>query len=255
MPKVSVIIPVYNVEKYLRQCMDSVVNQTLSDIEIICVNDCSPDNSLSILQEYADKDKRIKVIDLPQNGGLGHARNVVLDITTGDYIMYLDSDDWLELNACEIAYNHISKNKNDFVFFNYNNYSDDTKEIQYNDKRFESLASQPNLSDINPAEIDKSFFSPVTAWSKIYNREFLLINKMKFYEERKTYEDKFFYTRALNCANSISFINKPLYNYRKREGSITRVLINNIDYLYASDKVFDYLLESHARKNLIKSII
>ena len=83
MPKVSVIIPVYNVERYLRQCMDSVVNQTLKDIEIICVNDCSPDNSIAILQEYANKDNRIKIINLKENGGLGHARNVALEHVTG----------------------------------------------------------------------------------------------------------------------------------------------------------------------------
>ena len=115
MPKVSVIIPVYNVEKYLHQCLDSVANQTLKDIEIICVNDCSKDNSLDILNEYAKKDSRIKIINFEENKGPGVARNAALDIAQGEYIMFLDPDDWYELNACETAYNQIVENNNDIV--------------------------------------------------------------------------------------------------------------------------------------------
>ena len=118
MPKVSVIIPVYNVEKYITQALDSVVNQTLVDIEIICVNDCTPDKSFEIVKEYALKDKRFSLLELELNQGQGVARNKALEIAKGDYIMFLDPDDWYELDACEKAYNQISKNNNEMVFFN-----------------------------------------------------------------------------------------------------------------------------------------
>ena len=111
MTKVSIIIPVYNRENYLPKALDSAVNQTLKDIEIICIDDCSTDNSLGILKEYASKDNRIIVLEQKENQGQGVARNRALDIAKGEYIMCLDSDDWLELNACELAYNQISKNK------------------------------------------------------------------------------------------------------------------------------------------------
>ena len=103
MVKVSVVLPVYNVEPYLRDCMDSIVNQTLTDIEIICVNDGSPDNSLDILNEYAAKDDRISVYD-QENGGHAVATNRGIDLATGDYLFLMDSDDVLDLRALELTY-------------------------------------------------------------------------------------------------------------------------------------------------------
>ena len=104
MPKVSVIIPVYNVEKHLERCLDSVVNQTLKDIEIICVNDASTDNSINILKKYAQKDKRINIIDLPENLGAGNARNKALDIAKSEYIGFIDSDDFVDLDFYKKLY-------------------------------------------------------------------------------------------------------------------------------------------------------
>ena len=97
-PKISVIIPVYNVEKYLSECLDSIVNQTFKDIEVICVNDCSTDNSLSILKEYASKDKRIKIISISSNRGCGYARKIALREASGEYILLCDSDDKYSYN-------------------------------------------------------------------------------------------------------------------------------------------------------------
>ena len=102
MPLISVIIPVYNVEKYLRECLDSVINQTYKNLEIICVNDCSTDSSPEILEEYAKKDRRIIIKKNPKNIGLGLTRNEGIKIASGEYIHCLDSDDWLELYAYEI---------------------------------------------------------------------------------------------------------------------------------------------------------
>ena len=105
MSKVSVIIPVYNTEKFLRKCLDSVCNQTLQDIEIICINDCSTDGSLEILREYAGKDNRIKLIELFENGGAAKARNIGIDIAHGEYIGFVDSDDFVDLDFYEKLYN------------------------------------------------------------------------------------------------------------------------------------------------------
>lgn len=117
MPKVSVLIPVYNVEPYIRQCLDSVVNQTLKDIEIICVDDCSPDNSFDICRQYARDDARFRLLAHQKNKGILAARKTAVEAATSDYIMFLDSDDALESNACERAYAAITQVDVDILQF------------------------------------------------------------------------------------------------------------------------------------------
>ena len=114
-PKISVIIPVYNTEKYLRQCLDSVVNQTLKDIEIICINDGSTDNSLQILNEYASSDNRIKLINLIANKGVSFARNFGIRLSKGRYIGFVDSDDWIDLSFYENLYLTTKKQDSDII--------------------------------------------------------------------------------------------------------------------------------------------
>ncbi len=118
MPAISVIIPIYNVEKYLRRCLDSVLNQTFSDWQAICVNDGSPDGSAAILSEYAARDKRFIVVD-KENGGLSDARNAGMQVATGEYILYLDSDDFIHPQTMEIAYSLALRDKSDIVSFTY----------------------------------------------------------------------------------------------------------------------------------------
>ena len=112
-PKISIIVPVYNVEPYLRQCLNSLVNQTLKDIEIICVNDGSPDDCLSILHEHAEKDNRIAVIN-QKNTGLSGARNSGLKVASGEYVMFVDSDDWVDVRICEELYNAALRENADY---------------------------------------------------------------------------------------------------------------------------------------------
>lgn len=116
MPKVSVIIPVYNTEPYLYECLNSIINQTLKDIEIICVNDGSTDSSLNILEKYAEYDSRI-VIFSQENKGQSVARNVGLSAASGEYVYFMDSDDVLSLNAMETLFNHATKDKTDIIYF------------------------------------------------------------------------------------------------------------------------------------------
>ncbi len=130
-PKISIIIPVYNVEKYLKDCMDSVVNQTYKDIEIICVNDCSADNSLDILNEYAEKDSRIIVINKPVNQGLLSARKTGVAAANGEYIIFLDSDDYIKADLCKFIADITQKYDNDIIQFNIDvkNYSGEDKNV------------------------------------------------------------------------------------------------------------------------------
>ena len=119
-PQISVIIPVYNVEQYLSKCLESIINQTLQDIEIICINDGSTDNSLQILEEYAQKDSRMIVIN-QENQGVGVARNKGLEIARGDYIWFVDSDDYVERNGLDYVYEKSKENNADIVCFGVNN--------------------------------------------------------------------------------------------------------------------------------------
>ena len=118
MPAISVIIPIYNVEKYLRRCLDSVLNQTFSDWEAICVNDGSPDGSAAILSEYAARDARFKIVNKP-NGGLSDARNAGMAVATGDYVLYLDSDDFIHPQTMEITHYMAMRDGSDIVSFTY----------------------------------------------------------------------------------------------------------------------------------------
>ena len=216
MPKVSVIVPVYNVEEYLRQALDSVVNQTLEDLEIICVDDCSTDNSLDILKEYASKDSRFKIYQQKENQGQGVARNIALDMATGEYIMFLDPDDWLDIHACEIAYNKIKKNNNDIVFFNFNYYKETPNTIIIKkSQHLKFLYDYLDNDDIKLYEIEGLTFTSAAIWCQIYNRKFLKDNNTKFSETR-TCEDNPFYFTAICNAKSISVIMKEIYYYRMR---------------------------------------
>ena len=212
-PKVSVIIPVYNMEKYLRQALDSVINQTLKDIEIICVDDCSTDNSLKILEEYASKDERFVILKQEQNQGQGVARNRALDIAKGEYIMFLDPDDWYELNACELCYNQISKNKNDFVIFPHYAYKEDTKEKKILKNRIKPFSSEIDNPNINLHELKNKYLVNCYTVCQIYSKDFLNKNDIR-YSKHRICEDAKFFVKVLSEANNISVLQTPLYTYR-----------------------------------------
>ena len=220
MPKVSILIPVYNVEKYLRQCLDSVVNQTFRDIEIICVNDCSPDNSLSILKAYTQKDDRIKIIDLKEHIELGKVRNIALQEVSSEYIMFVDSDDWLELNACESAYNKIVKDDTDFVMFGIFEHYESTNTTKLNLNKILPFYNKFQENPFDTKDIDFPFLANAFCWYKIYKTSFLLSNDIKF--EKTFYADQFFNVQLFRFAKRISILYKPLYYYRARKGSVTQ---------------------------------
>ena len=177
MPKVSVLVPVYNVERYLRECLDSIVNQTLKDIEIICINDGSTDSSLSILEEYAKNDSRIKIID-KSNSGYGISMNIGLDNATGDYVGIIESDDFADLGMFETLYNMAVENKVDLVKSDWYCYwTKNNSDIKANaiskelSNRVFSTKDEPFVLKMQPA-----------IWSGIYKREFLKENDVRFLE-------------------------------------------------------------------------
>ena len=215
-PKVSVIIPVYNVEKYLRQCLNSVINQTLEDIEIICVDDKSTDSSLNILKEYAQKDCRIKILEQNLNKGQGIARNRALNEAKGDYIMFLDSDDWYELNACEKAYKHIEEYNNDVCIFAFYDYWQDRNIKIKSQFMIEPYKKYKNNCILGFEKIDNNFIRAMFSVMYIYKREFLNLNNIRYSEDRIG-EDVIFLCQIYTNTQTLSFIEEPLYNYRHVE--------------------------------------
>lgn len=216
MPKISIIIPVYNVQSFLPKALDSVINQTLHDFEAICVDDCSTDDCLLILREYAGKDPRIKVIESEKNGGPGAARNLALDIASGEYIMFLDPDDWFEPYACEEAYNQISRNNCDVAFFDYYTYSESYAKILINKVRSTSKFSKVENKDcFKLYELNKLNFTSAAVWCQIYKRSFLEKINARF-SETKTCEDNPFYFYVLSNAENVTVIEQFLYFYRLR---------------------------------------
>jgi len=210
--KISVIIPVYNVENYLRQCLDSIINQTLKEIEIICINDGSTDSSKQILEEYALKDERIKIIN-QKNKGVSAARNTGIDAATGEYIGFVDSDDWVKLDAYEKLYNKITREDVDIVFSRYNYVFEDGR-IEHNPNYFKEL------DEIKINSIDENLellkISP-SIWTKIFKKSFILDNKIRF-PEGVLAEDLFFIVQYLLKANGIVYLNNYFsYNYRIRD--------------------------------------
>ena len=234
-PKISVIVPVYNVEKYLGECLDSIINQTLKEIEIICVNDGSIDNSLSILKEYASKDIRIKIID-KENEGLGYTRKVGLNNATGEYILFCDSDDYyVELTAFEELYNYIEKVKVDIVIFDFIQKDENTKKIN-------------NVSDtydqnvvFTHRNIENIFDHVALCWQKIYSKDFLTKYDDWYFPKHVKYEDVPFHYQVILRAK-ISYFNRSFYVWRIRQNSISTKKVsyrNILDNLIITKKIYE----------------
>ncbi|MCQ2603525.1 MAG: glycosyltransferase [Spirochaetia bacterium] len=215
---ISVIIPVYNVEKYLRQCLDSVVNQTFHKIEIICVNDGSTDNSLEILKEYARCDKRIKIVDL-EKGGVSVARNAGLELASGEYIGFIDSDDWIDPDTYERVLYEFKKDKEiDLVCFGAEIVSDDlpgdhprvTGEKKYHAMKF---SGKQKMTD------DVIFDTTVTVWNKLFRASVLKKLNLRFPDGYILEDNYFFYCYAVNIQYGY-YLDKYFYKYRQRANSI-----------------------------------
>ena len=219
--KITVIVPVYNVENYLNKCLDSLINQTYKNLEIIVINDGSTDNSGEICQEYAQKDNRIVYIE-KENGGLSDARNEGLERMTGSYVTFVDSDDWVEPDYVEVLHNKLIGYQADIAIGNYYSYNEDEAMYyfhingeSYYEKLYDNISIFENLYD---AKQMKSF-SLISACGKLYKVE--LFDYIRF-DKGKLGEDGYINQKLYLLVQKVIYINQGLYAYRQRSGSITK---------------------------------
>ena len=235
-PKISVIVPVYNVEKYLDRCIQSILNQTLKELEIILVDDGSPDNCPALCDEYAQKDARIKVIH-KKNEGLGFARNAGLNLASGKFVSFLDSDDWVAPAMYEALYRVAEKMKCDTVYCSLQYYYSKDKIIPFEEvgqevffrgrKSVDSFLLDM-LAPLPSYRSDVKYM--VSVCKAIYLRKIIEDNQLRFVSEKVVAsEDMFFHVRYLKLAENVGFIPEYFYNYFQNECSIT--------HTYTEDKI------------------
>lgn len=239
MPKISIIVPCYNVDKYLEKCLDSLIGQTLQDIEVIPVDDGSPDTSGAICDRYAAMDSRVKPIH-KKNGGVSAARNDGLVAATGDYVFFCDGDDWMPADACELLWEEAGRSDADVVFGDLWRSWDDRDEYMRlfaepfctSDRDFIRQLIRtnfyytycPSVPKEDPA--DGCYGGP---WNKIVKRQLLMDKNIRFdLRVKGIYDDVIYSGYVLAEAKSVAYIGKPVYNYRQVATSMTRVFKKNI---------------------------
>ncbi len=252
MPKLSVIIPVYNAQEYLRRCLDSVINQTLKDIEIICVNDCSTDSSLQILEEYALKHKNLKVIDCKVNGGESVARNIGLENVAGEYLAFVDNDDAIDLDFFEKLYNKAKAEDADIA-------RGEAHYVSYDGKSF------INKDHIKRTARNKFYFSN-DWWCGIFKTSLIKKHEIKLLPGFYISSDVIFLIKAVTYANRVATVADVYYHHYDRENSgfskfltkekilsgvkAVQIVLNflNQEYLYDKDtEGYDWLFEEQFR--------
>ena len=236
MPKISIIVPIYNVEAYIGNCIDSILNQTFRDFELILVNDGSTDKSLDICKDYKDIDNRICIID-KKNGGVSSARNAGLQIAKGEYIGFVDSDDYIHTQMYEILYNEIVKNDADISMCQFK------RVFEFNKKELsDKIVLSKEVQLLNSKETvfklgRNNSVKYVVLWNKLYKKN--LFDNINF-KEGIIHEDEYIIHRLLYKGNKLIYVRKELYFYLQRKGSIMdeKLDINSADYLLAcSDRV------------------
>lgn len=210
MPKVSIIVPVYNVEQYLQECLESIVKQTLQDIEIICINDGSTDDSLKIIKQYAQKDTRIQIIDKP-NAGYGHSMNLGFAAAKGEYIGIVESDDFIDANMFEELYSMAKTGDADIVKSDWYNYFTKTRTSTKNGR-----VCDYNSAITNVYEHPEMLCTQPSIWSAIYKREFVQNTGVKFLETPgASYQDTSVSFKLFCLAGRVLFTTKAYLYYRQ----------------------------------------
>ncbi len=229
--KVSIIVPVYKVEQYLGQCMDSLVGQTLEEIEIIAVNDGSPDNSLAILQEYRDRDpEKVNVFSI-ENQGVSHARNYGVSKAKGEYLLFVDSDDYLEKNACQKLYEHAKLHDNDLVLFGRYN----LREGGETEKLYLPVVEDFSLREYKE---EMARLSPFP-WDKLIRRE--LFQEIGGFPEGIRFEDLPVAHMLAVSARKIGVVSECLYHYRVQAGFLNTLTEHTLDIVTALKILVNFL--------------
>ena len=230
MPKISIIVPIYNVEKYIRRCLNSLVNQTFDDIEIIIVNDKTPDDSMKICYEFARNDSRIKIFNKTTNDGLGITRNYGIEKSQGDYIVFVDSDDYVSLDMCERLYSVAKDNNADIVYggIYYDDNNGNIREKRYVDDIRIIKDNQVNellldLIGTRPEEKDDTFME-VSVWKAIFKKDIFVENNINFVSEREFIsEDVIFNIDYLSKCKRVVIIPECVYYYSVNPKSLSKV--------------------------------
>jgi glycosyltransferase involved in cell wall biosynthesis len=254
-PKISIIMPVYDAAKYLDKCLKSVLNQTLKEIEILCVNDGSKDSSLDILREYEKKDSRIKVFT-QENSGPARARNVGLKNAKGEYIWFVDADDWCELMAAEVLYENVKEKNADMIIFAARSY-DEQKKVFSGTDRFGPNNSNIWLLGMIPTEYNDKLFIfkeakqwllgvPMELWNRLFKREFLIKSNIKLHTDLRMGDDCFFNIECYLKNAKIAVLKNILYNYRIGIGSSVVSKLTSSNCIY-----YDYSLIMATKTNAI----
>ena len=260
---ISVIIPVYNVEKYLFVCLNSVLRQTFQDFEIICVDDASTDSSLEILEYFVQKDSRVKLLKNDLNKGSGYSRNKALDIAEGKYIFFLDGDDWIEKETFEFLFNQCEKDDLDVIIFKsivlYEDKSDfgfeDNYDMNYMNKYEGTIF---NHWDLTSYEV---FNLSVAPWNKLYKKSFLDKYDIGFPNENLIQQDNPFFFKLITSAERVGFSTKRFHVRRRRSGSVMSSLGDErlFSRLYIAELLVKYFLSDdklyeHYKKDLFNLV-
>lgn len=240
----SVLMPIYNASTYLRQSLDSVTNQTLTNIEVICINDGSTDNSLEIIREYAERDSRIVIIDKP-NSGYGDSMNRGLDIAKGKYIAILEPDDWYEPDMLETLYNLAIEHNLDVVKGDFYQYSNQTRQ----DRQYHLFRSEQCNKVFNSNQDTFVYSLQPSIWSALYKREFLIKNNIRFLDTPgASYQDTSFNFKVFATARCAMFVDKPLLHYRiDNDQSSINNIAKKLPYI---DKEYDEIDSFVVKNNL-----
>lgn len=251
-PKISVIIPVYNSSKYLRECLDSICNQSFKDWEIVAVDDGSVDESPKILDDYAARDARIRVIH-KANGGVSAARNDGLEAAIGEYVLFVDSDDWLDLEALRVSYGEAERNDADVVITDHYSFCDDgqRKRFKFFSQNFETrertfiekIQLTMLYGSYSPLYSESCGYLFGALWTKLFRRRILVENNVRFSTNISLFEDGLFGITAFEFVKSVVYIQEPLYNYRILSNSLCHSYkFNNVDlYERISKEIQNFL--------------
>lgn len=252
-PKVSIIIPIWNTEKYLEKCLESIVNQTLKDIEIICVNNGSTDSSVQIVEQYAQKDSRIKLVTIKHLGVSG-ARNAGIAEATAPYLTFVDSDDWIEPEAYKTAVKYFEDPKIDIVCWGAKVITENSK---CNPEYINGALQYHKIRLKGKKELNNNIIlrNTVCVWNKLFKTDIIRANNIKFPEGVELEDNSFYYTYIVNCKYGY-FINKYLYNYLQRENSLLQdIQSQKLNIIAPHIQNLKFIIDYYKNKNLLSDKI
>lgn len=253
----SIIVPVFNTEKYVARCLNSLINQSINEIEIIVINDGSPDHTYDIVKTFLSNPK-IKYVDLKNNNGVGYARNIGLGQAIGKYIAFVDSDDWVDLDLYQMMCSSLEKTHSDIcvcgVKNEWNNFLSTTTRYKY---IYPNVINSSQAIDLLAKNTRNNFYLSPVVWNKVYRRDLLINNKIKFIDN-SYWEDDIFTIKVLAKSNKISFVPEVFYHYYHRDDSITSTIskkhIDDLIFSFASLKK-DISNDNHISANQYQSLL